>query len=508
MANFIFISHSTIPQKMLTKILFETSRAGFLNIALMHKVNGKFVAEYTESIDSIHVKSSVGLERSFFPDKLKNSKGFTIHIPVFDQPPYLLTASGHVVNKMIKFVEILEHKMNAVANYHIVQNLTDIKDYLKRRQLHLTLNEMNLRKLFTYEENGYCALVPKPPRTSVTELIFIKPFNRFVWLLLGLTVVACLVTWRLFYNRGTSDSFWLLMFGMFAMFVGQGVEFRRTNRVVLIILLQLIVSMIFVLSNGYQGVITSFMIQPESENRIKTVKELLDSDMRISVADYFADVVKNSKEFQAINSRMDVFNSDLQTAGEIILRTLYENRVLILKCRLVPSFMNWFDTVRKNYYKLPQNIITSFGYLGVGYHNPFIQKFQHLMDLSFEAGLPQAWILFLDQNDYEVTTHSHESANLGLKDLSQVFYLLIIGHVCSIFMFLFEIFFHDFIDKIDLSFYTSKLRNYINELGKLKQKKRVVVRRKKNVLNKKSKRPKPEKPKVCRIIVQPADSVV
>ncbi|KAL7012864.1 hypothetical protein ACKWTF_015084 [Chironomus riparius] len=417
---------------------------------------------------------------------------------------------------MTKFVDILEQKMNARTNYHIVDDPLEIKTYLRHRKLQLTLNKLLIArhapKLLTYEENGFCALIPKPHKTSVTEIIFIKPFDRLVWMILGCSLLACLIIWRLFLNRGTSDSFWLLLFGMFAMFVGQGIEFRRTHRVVLIILLQLIVSMIFVLSSAYQGVITSFMIQPEIENRIKTVKELIESDMRILMSDHFIGIVKDSKEFQAVKSRVDVLDAEklltIKMREDMIVSSIDQKSVIIMQCDCVRSFLQKYLKAMMNYYLLPQKIISTHGHLAVGNQNPFLKKFQYLMDLSFEAGLPHAWKLLLDRNFDEDTRSGHELGNLRLKDLSQIFYFMIFGHACAVFVFLIEVFFRDFIVKLDWSYYASKLRNFVNELSKLKIKKQIVIKQKKNKARKFCKTSKIEKPKVRRISVHPINHEV
>ncbi|KAL7012863.1 hypothetical protein ACKWTF_015083 [Chironomus riparius] len=519
MSNILLISHTTISQELSQKVLRHTSINGFLNVALMHKVNGHFEVKYTDSIvtepDTTKVKTLSIAGDNFFPDKLKNSKGYPIHIPVYNQPPFVSIKSGNVANKMTKFVEILEQKMNAIASYHIVKGQSEIKRYAQQRKANLALNKIRMPldapKLLTYEENGYCALVPKPPKTSVTELIFIKPFNRLVWMILGCLLLACLIIWRLFLNRGTSDSFWLLLFGMFAMFVGQGVEFRRTHRVVLIILLQLIVSIIFVLSSAYQGAITSFKIQPEYEHRINTVKELIESDMRILVSDRFAEIVKDSKEFQAVKSRVDIIIPKTITFDELnnaLNTSVKEKSAIILQCDCVRIFLDRYISAMTNYYVLPQKIITTYGHLAVGNQNPFLQKFQHLMDLSFEAGLPQAWDLFFERKNEKSLENGHQLSNLSLKDLSQIFYFMIIGHACAAFVFLIEVFYCDFIEKLDLSFYNLKLRNCINEFSKLKVKTQIVSKPNRNKSKMCCKKSKVEKPKVRKIFVEPINSVV
>lgn len=110
----------------------------------------------------------------------------------------------------------------------------------------------------------------------------------------------------MFRRRGAVDSPWLLGYEMFVYFIGQGVDFSRRNRLVLTILVQLMILVIFVLSNAYEGVITSFMIQPMHENRLKTVDDLLASDHEILTDEAFQYAVKDYEKFQTINKRLMV----------------------------------------------------------------------------------------------------------------------------------------------------------------------------------------------------------
>lgn len=177
-------------------------------------------------------------------------------------------------------------------------------------------------KLLTYEENCYCALVPLPKKTSVFQLIFIKPFDEFIWILMFITIMCCCGIWWLFRLLDSNEPNILLAFGIFTMFIGQGAEFPRQKRWILAILLQLIIFMIFILSNAYEGVVTSFMIQPIQENRLGTVNQLTESNYEIMTDEEFAFKVRNDEKFQAIKQRINTSGNSLNTQydDEIIRR--------------------------------------------------------------------------------------------------------------------------------------------------------------------------------------------
>jgi len=507
MSKVLLIIRGDNKPQLSSQILKSFRHLGFLNVAVVHNAFNRLYVDYAKDISmGLYATSDLSKPKWFFLDKLKNLKGYPIKIACISEQPRIKIQSHQMSGPMVYFVKILREKMNGNIIFPRIWTVDDIANLWMSKNMHLTLNTAirmprtdHAPKLLTYEENGYCALVPKPPRTSVTELIFIKPFDRFVWLLLGLTVLACLVTWRLFYNRGTSDSFWLLMFGMFAMFVGQGVQFRRTNRVVLIILLQLIVSVIFVLSNGYQGAITSFMIQPESENRMKTVKELLDSDIRITSSPSFENLIQDSEEFQKIQSKLDVTHTVI--TSQAINNLTKHKSTLIMKCDMAEYILTLYETL-SSYYMLPEKILLYIEQLEASFLNPFIERFQLLMDWSFEVGLPQAWKLYDENRGILKVDENVESDILQLKDLFQVFHTLLIGYTLASLLFLAEICFHDCIVRLNLNFYASKLRNYINQLGQIKQNK-PKVRKQRQAKKIRRTKQKADKPKVRRIVVAP-----
>lgn len=63
-------------------------------------------------------------------------------------------------------------------------------------------------------------------------------------------------------------------------------------------MLQILVFMLFILGNAYQGIITSFMIEPEQVGALKTFDELLKSDHRILVGAHENLILKDYSGYQ------------------------------------------------------------------------------------------------------------------------------------------------------------------------------------------------------------------
>lgn len=475
--------------------LFEYS--GFVNVAFAQKVNGRLVISYTQSSDTnIYFTAYLNQTLKFYPDKLSDMKQVPIYISIHQQYPKVQIKSGQVRSHMISLLGIVMDKMNASIRFEDVQDMNMIAKHWMTKKMDLTLNTAlqmtanrnNAPTLKTYQEAGFCALIPSPPEILIFKFFFIEPFNKFVWLFLALTVTACMITWRMYQNRGTTDSQWFLFFGMIAMFFGQFLEFRHTKRVVLVILFQIIVVMMFVLSQGYQGAVTSFMIQPVLANRMKTVRELIISDLKIVTSELFAGLIQDSEEFQAIKSKMIVTQASLDKIFEQPF--INEKVVLIVQCDIAEYLMDKLI----NYYILPQKILSYFEELEASFYNPYIEKFQHFMDRSFEAGLVEAWLTFAEQDQKNLKAENHDVVFLKLKDLERIFYVLIIGYSLSLFVFLLEIFFHDCIRNLEIQRYVQRLRNVMNKYGTAKRNEPKELKRK-----------LPRRPKVRRVRVRPID---
>ncbi|CAH1708941.1 unnamed protein product [Chironomus riparius] len=368
---------------------------------------------------------------------------------------------------MTHYLEALSKARNSTFKKIFITDHTLIEEIWLSRKMDLTLNNGYVidslePKLLTYEEDAFCVLVPLPPKSSLFQLIFIEPFDGWTWLCLFLTISSSFTVWWMFRGRGAVDSPLVLGYGMFVMFLGQGVEYSRRNRLVLVILLQLIISMIFVLSNAYQGVITSFMIDPIRDETLKTFDEVLATKYKFLMNQLFAALINDTEEFKIDSSRKIVrFNNATDTFSSRILERKY---VIITKCDHAEFYISnkLLDGIMllDYYYLLPTRLLSSFVRLEASHFNPFLQMFQNTMDLCFEAGLPYIWKVFEFQNvvSYYKSTFNDEPVYLELKDLTQVFSILVIGYVFSTLTLLAENLFHRHLKRIKLAYFARNLK--------------------------------------------------
>ena len=487
---------STLDQR--AKILEVFIKYGFLNIAMVHKTpTGDISYEVVTSLADQGSRLINPEDSSLiFPNKLMNMEGFHYKVPFSYQPPVVDIRNGKVSAPMIYFLLAVGTAQNARVNFIFLSNFSHFEQIWFNREMHLTINtaitmKFPEPKLITYEKKSYCALVPIPPKESIFHLIFVKPFDGSIWMFFGLSIVCSVAVWRMFRGRGAVDSHWQLAVGIFTMFIGQGAEFSRRNRFVLKILLNVICLSVFLLSNLYEGVITSFMIEPAHENRLKTVEEVLNSGYEFMADKGFAYNLRNSSLIEAMGSRLNISGLSMKVEGGkyvIEQHYTYIRTCDVAKHSLSGKLPNG-RFVSDYYYVLPEELSWQYVQLEASFLNPFLERFQYYMDLSFQAGLPQMWKVMASQDFSEfMNAETNDGRDfLELQDLVLVFVVLFIGLGLSGFVLLGEIFYHDCLKNLNLRRAVSSMWNRIKKMCRKKNKK--------------------QRPRVRRIIVRPRQRV-
>lgn len=519
MAKVICISTQNIDYSKQLVILRYFSLYGFLDVAIITKSSGVIEATNLQSINGkLIAYRNVNDGRVLFPDRLKNLNNYQYRILIFSQPPRVLINRDEINTPMMYFLELLARKQNAFIRLTVLDGPKTLVQAWNRRDMDLTLNsaitfpESKYPKLLTYEESAYCILVPLSSKYKNPQFIFLKPFDWLIWMLLILTVATIVCVWKLFGRQGVVDSHWLVGFSVTVAFIGQGAVLSNRNRVILKILFQLTILMIFVLSTIYESIITSFMIHPMEQHRLRTFNQILDSNYEIMTDAAFMDAVKDSKEFIAIKSRIKVPETYENYETEI----KRQHYVYVRKCDSV-EFK--FDEKSKSdkkgesdfYYLLPERILKFYVRLEASFLNPFITRLQYYMDLSFEAGLPQIWTIFSEQGVLNSSNleFSVDPKILKLKDLAQVFYILLFGCSVTTLLLLMEIFFCNVLRNLKHAHLLRQLRNKINQLAIRKRELRRTKPQQNNffcIINKprKVKRLVKMKANKILILVQPA----
>lgn len=482
MAKIIIIVPTTTAFGSRSLIVSGFKGLGFIDVAVVHETtDGQIRSEFQFNLllDNVAIHYNPEKSSHMFFDKLKNMHGYIYFIPFYEQPPRIQFFPKLKNSSMVFFLEALKKIQNSDFTLYYLKNQLDNQRAFRDRKMVLTLNYgfnhyASEPRLQTYEQIGYCAMIRHPPKVSYMYIIFVQPFDGLTWMFFTVTVVGSVAIWKLFRGHGAVESPWMFVYGMFVYFIGQGVDFSRRNRLVLTILVQLIILMIFVLSNAYEGVITSFMIQPAHENRLKTLDDFLKSNITFLTHEDFAIRLKDDERFTAIKSRMNfsfltITFDEFKASRMAMVRfceVLEDERYDVLKSG---------ERVADLFYMLPEKLFTYYIELDASFSNPFLQRFQYYMDLCFQAGLPQIWKVMADKNYLDVPL-AIDSDILVLKDLEVIFYILMAGCGLSGAVLLAEILFYGFIQNLDIREILCRLWNRLKMLCKVKKRKNVNVR--------------------------------
>jgi hypothetical protein len=130
------------------------------------------------------------------------------------------------------------------------------------------------------------------------------------------------------------------------------------------------------------------------------------------------------------------------------------------------------------FYQIPEVSEANPDSLVVPYFHPFIEKYQEIMDISFEAGLPLAWefFSFLAHKNYEKIKRVvfEEKNDLDFMAIAPFFLILAFGFSMATFVFLCEIFHKDFLKNFTRQLLRKKINEIVSKSRKRKKKIKVI----------------------------------
>lgn len=413
---------------------------GFLDVIIATEVQNQIVTYAHMDYGQVAVLFNQDDPKQLYPDHLKDMHGYNYRVLFYNQMPKVKFENGHLASPWNFFLIALAEKQNAKIHGVYLKNRSELFKYFDTRQMDFTINsgthvEMSYPQLLTYEETGYCALIPMN-QSKLFFFILIEPFDWKIWLAFFVSLTAAAMIWRLFKKHRAEDSALRLVFGILAFFLGQSVAFRNNHRILMTVL-QIFIFAMLILGCLYQGQITSSMIDPNVVKKITTFDELFDSDLNLIVDQHFDFKMRESEGYLRAKSRANV-SGHLRANFTIDISEIHAT--MVMPCYLAEYYM-LKSKVSQKYYLLDDRILSHYNFLLASYMNPFLERLQLLMDWSFEAGLPYAWNLFATELKTKFE-RAKQREYLELEDFSEVFCILAIGLTASTIVFFMEIFVH------------------------------------------------------------------
>lgn len=393
---------------------------------------------------------------SLFPNKLEDLHGYTFNYALVNQPPRCEFQGELIIG--IDDCVLAEIRKSQNAEDLVTFYLFDVqperkekhllREVLNNRDVDLSLNTIYFRHelpyrrfINTYDTNGFCIVVPFPPRISFFHVL-ITPFDKYAWLVMCIAIVACAVLWKLL-SRGvnTYDSPWYFTFGVFAFLLNQSIPFRKSRRLQKM-LMQLCILMTFIFGNIYQSLIISSIASSAEGIRLKSLEELLNSEVELLVFPAFTEDEDATDEFTSL--LRDRFEIGYEAPD--FVKIAEQNLAVIARCDLLHTEMNIAvnSTLPRYFYMMQEKISPYFEMFVLADRSPFYESLQHYHDLIFESGIRQYWweqLKFREVSKFhrEAEYYEKEMFYLHLDDLQGCFIILFVGTGLALLIFVLEL---------------------------------------------------------------------
>lgn len=454
-----------LQQPPVTTVFPVFGRFGIVNVILIHQEKTLNVYQ-TKSLAGYEIEKVVGNTQelsSIFQDKFKNLEGYSFRVSVFIQSPRIVIRHKELLSVDFEVAKIVAQKVETGVeitkffNSYDPERMEKSVEALRTGTVDFILNTSfasyhdNTRRLInTHDENGFCTLIPIPPRLTFLNFL-LTPYDTFSWFFMLLSMIVCAIFWKLLRSTddGSSSSLYF-MFCVVANFVGQTISFRADRRMQ-VTLLQLCILMTFILGNAYQSLIIASMSSSRDGVRFKTINEVFASNIKFKVDPTFYNRLLNSGEFSQILGRME------PASGVPDFDQMAKNNIAIIaQCDMIEYLLDSQVTVVVDefYYLLPEKMMKFSDRFRMATYSPFYEFFQTNFDYVFESGIRQFWkskfeMVKIRKNIRSVNYLENEEYLLTLGDVYGIFYILLVCLALGFFTLMLEIFWHGCLRQVD-----------------------------------------------------------
>uniref|UniRef100_A0A182KF69 Ionotropic glutamate receptor L-glutamate and glycine-binding domain-containing protein n=1 Tax=Anopheles christyi TaxID=43041 RepID=A0A182KF69_9DIPT len=360
----------------------------------------------------------------FFPDKLANIHGYEFLAFGLYEFPYIYEMTGNrTAGLVMEFLHnLIVRKLNGtvrmVGNVH-----TPPLD--GRTELDLTFAYTSFRPHYMHdvsfkERGGYCILCPfHTERDFLSHLL--KPFSFGIWAVLAALLIGCRLLGHLFPHLFERN---LLEQIFFTAGNPHGQPFP--TRIVTFSAAVLI----FFLSEAYNAKIISLMSDSKYFGRPETVRELIESDLKVAIPGVRASLLADSLPGKLVSKRR--------------AEALYRERGQLMfdeYCTVTHCYMAYLQTTVGRgvhgfqQYVLRDMVLENLQTIQLATHSPFYGTFVEYYERYFQSGI---WLYRLEYMNRKLVREMGSLGNrLGevvfhFEDLVCVWVLIVVGWVLSV----------------------------------------------------------------------------
>jgi len=231
--------------------------------------------------------------------------------------------------------------------------------------------------------------------------------------------------------------------------------------------------MTFIMGNAYQSIIISTMSSSRNGTRLNTVDDMINSNLKFMVDPRF--YIRANLEFAKIKDRMTIGTGTVNYT-----ETARDNYAIIASCSMLNYEMHEQGSLNaiNNYYMLPEQMMPFYEALELAAESPFYETLQRYMNYIHESGIRQQFDFTRDKRTWAMRRKldedyiAKEEYLLTWDDIHGVFYLLAVGCVISVLVFLLEIFWHDCLRHLKLRWFNNE-----SQIRPQQSRRRMRVRR-------------------------------
>ncbi|KXJ79069.1 hypothetical protein RP20_CCG002598 [Aedes albopictus] len=277
--------------------------------------------------------------------------------------------------------------------------------------------------------------IPMPRKINVLEMFF-WPFTLTAWILLTMMLISLelinLVYPNLFKNNPT-----LLVICGFERY-----DLHRSNVREKLLFLSLII-FFFIMINAYETRIISFMIEKPAIRMIKTVQELIDSELQIS-----ADKIRSLELFNDEKFNGKLLDTSNNSVDDLDGKNAYYSSANYMEHRIRMPVNFDFKKRRPTYYILDEADKMHVCVYWLPWYDSLMEMFGFTERAFFETGLLTKW---RDDDNNDINSRQtrwlqstgidllEEEVRLGFGDMLPAWMAIGVGSVVSLVVFLGEL---------------------------------------------------------------------
>lgn len=234
------------------------------------------------------------------------------------------------------------------------------------------------------------------------------------------------------------------------------------------------------------------MLQPLQEHLIKTVDELLDSEVKIEKFVDYENVKRINPRYEQAEKDNRVLEFHFNPSVTDDWKYYTDNNVAANShCDGIKNAIEHLGDGKSwnGLYLVPDVSHTVKNNLLIRPFHPYLDEFQRLIDVSIKVGLPKAWGRFYTQfvnKFYQKKSKKQEFVKeeiLEFNDIVPFFVILAFGFSLAFFSLICEIFYHDFLSQISRNYLMNRFEKFWRRKMRVRRVQvRPAIRRHRNTI--------------------------